>query len=272
MSIVTAILVFGSLLLLTGLMIGFSVAIPWLILAGVIAAGVWCGRTLDTQYNRKIFSAIIPTLFVALPLLWGVVSYKEFESLCQSAPPTELNLKSPRPQPGFLVDDVGLHAFHSGKFIRTPERLLEQKQITYYDQIFSTADNNFQPKAYRRSKVSNSNLAEPASDFAFKVSPIERISSRWHGPIYRLAYSVQSVRSSYALAKRSEYVFGGGLVGLYVHAVLGERGDHSDRDFSYLSCGYASSAPAAWRPRFTTNPNSESYFRADIELLNSILF
>ena len=272
MSIVAALLVFSFLLLLTGLMVGVSVAMPWLILAVAIAAGVRCGRMLDTRYNKKALSAILPTLFIAMPVLWGWASYKEFEFLCKSPAPSEPSLKSPRPQSGFLLDDMGLHAFQTGKFIRTPERLLEQKQIAYYDEIFSTADNNFQPKAYRRSKVSNSNLAEPASEFTFKVSKIERISSRWQGPIYQLAYSVESVRGSSVLAKKTEYVFGGGIVGLYLHALLGERGDRSERDFSHLSCGYASSAPAAWRPWFTTNPNSENYFKADIGLLNSLVY
>lgn len=272
MATIATALGFGLLLLITGLSIGISLAMPWLVLAGVVAAGVWCGRILDTRYKKKIFFAMIPILLVVLPLLWSVGNYKKFESLCAKEPPVTPILKSPRPQPGFLVDDLGLHAFHSGKFIRTPELLLESKQIAYYDEIFSTADNNFQPKAYRRSKVSNSNIAEPPSEFVFKVSEVEPVDGLWYSPIYRLSYSVQSTSGSPTLAKRFEYVFGGGLVGFYMHALLGTRGDYSDRDFSHLSCGYASTAPAAWRPRFSTNPNSENYSRADIELLSSIVY
>jgi len=253
----------------------FPPALPWLIAVAVVAAGIWLGRTLDARYGRRVFFALVPTLFVVTPLLWGYVSYLEFESLCQSAPPNTAGpTKLSSPQLSFLLDEANLRAFYSSKHIRTPAGLLEQKKISYYDTTFTPAYNNFQSTTYRNrgSNDHSSRLAEPVSEYSFRVSPIEQVPSRWWGPLYQLSYSVQATRGGSVLAKGSEYIFGGGFVGVYLHAVLGERGDYHDRDYSYLSCGYASSVPAAWRPRFTSNPNSENYFRADADLLKSITF
>lgn len=276
MYIIATIAIVGFLLLLleTVFFVVLGVLLPWIVVAVTIVIGIRIGRKLDAKYNRKRIFFIIPTAFVMVPSLWVFASYKEFDSLCKSAPSKTINSRSQSPQSGFLLDDLALHEFHSRKYIGTPDRLLREKQIIYYDEIFKEASNDFRPKVYRRSRVSNSNIAEPISEFAFKVSPVERIHSLWKGPIYRITYSVESIHEKTVLARGSEYIYGGGIVGLYVHAMLGEFRDHSDREFSYVSCGYASSAPDAWRPKnkVISDPNSERYFKADKELLSTIIF
>jgi len=94
---------------------------------------------------------------------------------------------------------------------------------------FNNSVHDFKREIYRSARNSNSNLAEPPSEFVFKVLPIHRIKSFLFPPIYKVSYEVQKLSDGKTLARASEYVFGGGLVGIYLRAFFGE-GFSNDRE------------------------------------------
>jgi hypothetical protein len=268
---ILAVFGFGALLLITGIWIGFFLLIPLIIVAFAIGVGYVAGREIDTHFSIRPAKYILPVAIVGVATAWGFLGYREFKFLCSSAPMSIERREEHNPQAGFLFDDSNLRMFEIQKSIQTPDRLYEQGKITYFDEVFLSGFGLTEKKIGRHSANFKSNVAEPPSDYVFQVSPIEKVANRWHSPIFRVKYSVVAVKSGRQESAQSEYIFGGGIVGLYMHAVLGARGDYSDQDFQYLSCGYASRVPAAWRPRFRSNPNFENYFLADIDLLRSIL-
>jgi hypothetical protein len=245
---------------------------PWLLLCGFAAFAIWIGRRTDSLIHTKAFTFAIPFVLIAIPLIWMVASYQSFERLCAEAPLPSTNKIATNPAIGFFVDDDSLREFERGKQTQTPFLLLESEEIAYFDYKASRFDPNApKEKLIRRTKKFSNKGPDPSSLYAFHVSVIAPIANPWHGPLYRATYSVQQVGDSLPVAIGSEYVFGGGIIGIYTQAILGERGDYQDRDFKYLACGYASKTPTAWRPRFNTNPSFDSYFRADRELLRPIL-
>lgn len=180
--------------------------------------------------------------------------------------------KVTKPQSGFLLDDQSLRQLGANKEIQVHYKLLENGQIAYFDYFDARHNPQVSPDHISRErKEFSSKVAEPRSGYVFKVPPILRVDEGWLSPTYQVRYSIQSVDEKEVLAQSSEYVFGGGIVGFYLHAVLGERGDYHDRDFNYLSSGHASRIPMAWRPRFSTNPVAEKYLRADKELVSATL-
>lgn len=264
-------IVFGALLLVTALSASLAFLAPWIAMAILLWLAYIIGRAIDGRNSFRFVKYLLPTAMVGVPALWGLLAYKDFERLCNSTP-TGLQKHGERhPQTGFLIDDTNMRNFDARKTVGIAAYLYDQGSLTYFDQVSVGGFGVSQRAIFRQSKQSNSNVAEPPSEYAFRVAPIESVPNRWHGPLFQVTYSVVSATTNQSVQSQSEHVFGGGIIGNYMHALLGERGDYSDKDFQYLSCGYASRRPAAWRPRFTSNVNRQNYVRADLELLSSIL-
>jgi hypothetical protein len=265
------VLVFAFLLLLTAIQIGFTILSPIIIAVAAISATYVVGISIDSRISHNVFKYLLPTAAIVIPVTWGILSYNHFKSLCEST----VNVKEmhliKRPQDGFLTDDSNLIRFEGSKGLRIASDLYEEGVITYFDVVQTFGFGGSEPTISRRSKQSNNDAVNPTSNYMLRVAPIEKIESRWHAPLFKVSYELSAKDKSQPTKRQSEYVFGGGLIGFYMHAFLGERGDYSDKDFKFLSCGYASRKPAAWRPRFSSNPNSANYHRADRDFLRDIL-
>lgn len=268
---VVVLIVFGALLLVTALSASLAFLAPWIAMAMVLWLGYLIGRAIDARTSLRFAKYLLPAAIVGVPSLWGMLAYNDFERLCNSTTPGSKNQAERHPQTGFLVDDANLRNFDVKKTVGIAGYLYGQNRLSYFDQVSVSGFSLGQKAIFRQSKQSTSNVAEPPSAYAFRVAPIASVPNRWHGPLFRVTYSLVSTTTGQSIESQSEHVFGGGIIGIYVHALLGERGDYSDKDFQYLSCGYASQRPAAWRPRFDSNVNRRNYVRADLELLSSIL-
>lgn len=269
---ISAVLVLGGMLVLGAFFTVIELLLPWVLLAGFTYVGISVGRVIDTACKTKAGKFLVPIALLTAAGTWGILSYLQFSSLCEVAPARLLVGKVATRQAGFLVDDGNLRKIENGKEIKIHYHLLENRQIAYFD-IFSK---RFDPEAspnhiMRERKEISSKVAEPRSEYAFTVSPISHVGSWFLSPTYQLRYEILAVDTKEVFARSNEYVFGGGILGYYMHAVLGERGDYSEKDYKYLSCGHASKTPMAWRPHFSTNPNAENYLRTDMELISASL-
>lgn len=272
MSTLASFLSLGALLIAGALSFGLLVLFPWILLAGCTYISFLVGRGIDLVRKTNHFRFFIPLASLAAASLWGILSYHQFTSLCERAPTRVLIGRVAKPQSGFLLDDQSLRQLGANKEIKVHYKLLENGQIAYFDYYDARYNPQVSPEHISRErKEFSSKVAEPRSGYVFKVLPILRVNEGWLSPTYQVRYSIQSADAKEVFAQSSEYVFGGGILGFYIHAVLGERGDYDDKDYKYLSCGHASQTPMAWRPRFSTNPNAENYLHADRELVSAAL-
>lgn len=268
--VVATFVVFGLLLLITALSIGFTLLYPWLIALAGIGVAYQFGRMIDRRTSSAIFKYSFPAILVFGVLAWVKLSYNEFLSLCNSTPLDAPHQQAKTSYAAFLVDDETLQEFEASKRISIGYQLMEQKRLAYYDEIIIAKV--LEPRrivSRRADSVANSTSKTPTR-YALRSSSVERVSNHLHSPIFRVTYYLEERAPHRPLAARTEYLFGGGAVGLYMHAILGERGDYGDRDYRYLSCGYASHSPGAWRPRFSSNPNHRNYYAADVMMLSSL--
>jgi hypothetical protein len=270
MASVMAVLVFGLLFLLFLFSLAISTLMPWLILIAILFGAVKIGLVLKRHSKYSKFAILLPALSVVFPAAWGMASYTSFISACEKSNGAEIYKKSDAPQEGFLLDAKELESWPFYKTVNSPGMLFNAGKIKYYDMYFNNSRNNFKREIYRNSD-SRSNLAQPPSEFVFKVMPIERSNSYLLAPIYRVSYEVQRMNSPVVLARGSEYVFGGGLIGMYLKAFFGKNFTSDREEYNYLACGYAAKSPIAWRPTSIQFEDSDLYVKADLDLLKTII-
>jgi hypothetical protein len=272
MASVVSILGFGLLLLLYFISLVVSTLMPWVIVLIVFVVSVKIGLYLDKNFKSIFFVVFLPFVFLVLPSVWGVVSYRTFIAACDVQDKDDFVGRYETPLDGFVVDNGELQKKPFYKSVSVQGALYDAEKIKFYDMYFNNVENNFQREVYRRSKNSSSNVAEPPGEFVFKVLPIQRMKSILFSPIYKVSYQVEELRNHRVLARGSEYVLGGGLLGSYLKAIFGENFSNDREEYNYISCGYASKKPIAWRPMSQKNPSYEIYNIADAVLLKSIIY
>ena len=267
-----AALVFGSLLLGTLIGFGLTIAFPWALLCGFMFLAYVAGKKSEKIFGIRQLRFAAPVTAAIAGVIWLLSAYSAFEANCSTIVAPELLRKASSRQPGFLMSDQYLRQFQNEKEVKIAQQLLLQRRISYYDYFARRFDPQAEVSQVVRNRLEfGDKSATPPSEYSFYVSPVKPIPNQWFWPLYRVEYSVVSRRTSEPISVGSEVVLGGGLVGLYIQALKGERGDTDKRDYQYLACGYASKRPDAWRPHFSTNSNYQNYLQADTAMLQSIL-
>lgn len=96
------------------------------------------------------------------------------------------------------------------------------------------------------------------------VHPHQPLKKWWLPPISQAVIEVRDADTNQLLAKATDVVFGGGVLGTYLRLLGG------DQDYERLSCGFVSPRVGPWRPTLMKRPRYEEYIRADLRLINAV--
>ncbi len=256
------------LLVATGITYGFWLGIP--ILTAYIALKV--GRLVDGKDGAFIFQWIVPVVVIGVPAVWTFAGYMTFQTECKNVPSPSFKF-FPESQPdSFYLDQSGIKQspYHRSSSI--------YKQLTFwfYEEGYRGGDGprgtGFQ---YLRRTYSDGQrqywdgrieyVPEPLSKYAFVLSRPNRIDYWWRPPIYISESIVIERSSNKELAKASDLIFGGGIIGIYFSIIK------NSVEYSYLSCGFASEDIGTWRPKNGRDPRRNQYLQADLNFLSTAL-
>lgn len=241
------ILIFGVVgLVMLAIFLGVS-ALP-----AIIAYGV--GRQFGVRYLRWL----LPCLVIASPIGWTYAGYSAFKASCASLP-TQAFVFAPVGAPeGFLSDAV--HVDSSDLIERGLFKFIEQRQNSTKIRRDFAGDKQY-PRSPIPVKTEWVPITESESEFVVTESMEQQVDRWWRPPIYINSLEVKELKSGRLLAKATDLVFGGGILGPYMRLLGG------DQDFERVSCGYASADVGAWRPSLTSRPRFAQYRESDAAFL-----
>lgn len=205
----------------------------------------------------------LPTVLFFLIVVWGFASYLTFRHDCQIKPKTEIFTFLVTPAAGFtLHNEIG----YLGNFYWEP--MLETGAFHFID--MSDRRRCIGAKEYVQSSyfpitMQCAQYSSMKSKYVVHLFPMQKIHYWWSPPIFISEIRIEEVSSGRVLAKASELIFGGGLVGRYL-SILG-----GDQDFKYISCGYTDTDIGAWRPTLVNSPRFAEYEAADLLLVTKVL-
>ncbi|TAK89486.1 MAG: hypothetical protein EPO06_11300 [Burkholderiaceae bacterium] len=266
-----ATLVFGSMLLIFAIWVGFH----YLCLVGLpllVIFGAWkCGKILDEKFQTNFQKYVFVLLIVAVPGLWAYLSLNEIDQICKLSPGIQIYSTAGSPQDGLFLDDGNLGFIGTRKSISSVQHLLDIKKINFFEE----SNNKICPNCnepYRRTIINGKYEYTYAlsSKFSFSAEKIQPYKEKPYLPIYQIRYTISEISTGKILAESNEAIIGGGLLGIYLQAFFGERGDYDYKDYEYMSCGHASKTIASWRPYFSTNPNKAKYIEADSTMITKV--
>lgn len=201
---------------------------------------------------------VLPSLVVALPASWAAAGYFTFKENCKTIPHTQYFS-----QPGSKIDGF----FLTGRHISANE-LLEKGAFQFVEEV-ANASKIRQTVAvegmYKNSppRAKSEWVPTAAAKSLYEVTELEPkpVEYWWKPPIFKYDIEVKERKSAKLLARATDLVFGGGLLGTYLILLGG------DQDFDRLSCGYASAEPGPWRPTLASRVRSTQYMDADLRFL-----
>jgi hypothetical protein len=229
----------------------FLIGIPVLIARAAFRAGRTVGEQKGIPAARWIFFLLV----VGVPSAWIAAGYLVFEKRCSTLPKPEFLSHAESKPISFLVDDRALYSFHRWASVRD---LLEVGKFRFYEKPRPEGGPPYD-RAYSRRDLYGpewrqlERISIKPSQYGLVFSELHQASDWWLPPIYLSNISVQEVASGKVLAKASELVYGGGIVGLYLRMI------GRDQDYDYLSCGYISKEIGAFRPSLVANPRHGQY-------------
>jgi len=233
------------------------------LLVVLMAAPGWLG----VAWGRRIRSPLARTLpvlvLVGVPLVWAVAGYRVFEARCTQVPPPVYALRLQQPATGFLsrsevVNWHPLLAQGPFGFVEVPAGPATTRRNTAGPRPRADA-----PAALNTVWIDNT--AAQAS-YVLLDTPPEPLDLCWHPPVRLHHLELRELASDRLVARATDLVYGGGLVGLYLRLLGG-----GDQDMAALSCGYASADIGPWRPTLTSRPRYRQYQEADDRFLRLAL-
>lgn len=207
---------------------------------------------------------VLPAAAVCVVVAWALASYRAFADACRTAPPVEIFAARHRAT-GMVVAgyDRGLPG---GRF--NSAALLESGLVSFVDhsgrrECLSFDEQTQPPRASVTAHCPQFEGAKPGVVLDFQEPA--RIDRWWWPPVYRDVIDLRDAATGSLLARATDVVFGGGLVGYYLRAY------HGDQDFSHLSCGYASADIGPMRPTLLGRPRMNQYRSADLHFITDAL-
>lgn len=220
------------------------------------------GAVLDRKAKNLATRWLLPFTATGLVAAWTCASFLTFQSACEAVPGITV-LSTPSNAPiGFRMREA--QNGHIGNLGFNWPSILETGAFQFVD-----TDGGRQcigEKAHERQPAFPiTNKCDPSlrSTMVVNVLPHRAVEDWWSPPIFDAAVEVRDSDTDQVLAKASELIFGGGLIGKYLRLLGG------DQDFERLSCGFASRSIGPWRPSLTSRPRFTEYQQADLNLLKA---
>lgn len=208
---------------------------------------------------------LFPTALMLLVLTWSFTGYLAFKRGCRTIPKFEVLAPPSTPPVGFMLygdasTSMG-YAFSAGA-------VLETGAFQFIDMEGGRRCTGVKPHERSPEFPITSQCSQHASttsEFAVHVVPMKPVHYWWSPPIFVSEIRVEEVKSGNVIARASDLIFGGGVVGRYLRLLGG------DQDFKHLSCGYASADIGPWRPSLTSRPRFAEYKAADVAFVAKAL-
>ena len=221
---------------------------------------IYVAYVIGKTIGRFSLHIIMPALTLTLPILWATVGYYNFKHNCQESK-SAVFLHSPAvEQEGFLLDDRTENYSH-GRF--NADNAIVKGHFKFIEVRTSDMGKIRRIYKYKNSSQYKSLATEivphskSKSNYVLIIDPLRRTNSWWAPPTYTYEAKIKEIKSSNTIAKVTESLFGGGLIGRFMIKIFG------DQDYEYLSCGYVSNSVGPWRPTLITRKSYEYYNNAD---------
>lgn len=224
------------------------------IFLGVSALPAVIAYRIGRRFKMRPLRWVLPAFAIGLPLAWASAGYSTFKASCSSIPTREF-VSAPAMQPeGVLlnarhVDGADLIKREIFKFIERPHGATKVRRDFAGEKQYPSSPipvkTEFVPSTASR------------SEYLVTESMERQMDRWWNPPIYLHTLQVSEMKTGRLLAKATDLVFGGGVLGPYMRLFGG------DQDFEHISCGYASESVGAWRPSLASRPRFAEYRAAD---------
>lgn len=221
------------------------------------------GRTLGRRASLPAIKWLLPLAAIALVTAWAVASVRTFQRACDAHLGREAALAYRGQAKGLVVRDATRTFPPRAGFDWQP--VLETRTVEFVDidrQRMCSGDKQHPRLPY---SIQRSCDMSPRPELVVQVHPIRPVQHWWHPPIFEVSTDVTEVVSGPVLARATDIVFGGGLVGKYMRLFGG------DQDYEFLSCGYASKNIGPWRPSLASHPRFGQYREADLALIKAVV-
>lgn len=220
--------------------------------------GYRVGRLFGTSYLRWV----LPALAIGLPITWASAGYSTFKASCNSLPASEF-VSAPLSAPEGILSDA-LHVNGTDLIERGIFKFVERPQGSAKIRRDFAGEKQY-PNSPIPVKTEFIPITASKSEYVITESMARQADRWWRPPIHTHTLQVKEAKTGRLLAKTTDLVFGGGIVGPYMRLMGG------DQDFEYVSCGYASEGVGAWRPSLTSRPRFKQYREADAAFLRRAL-
>jgi hypothetical protein len=208
---------------------------------------------------------LFPATLLLLVLTWAFAGYFAFKRDCSTTPKFEVLAPPSSPPAGFMLYG---DASTSMGYAFSSNAVLETGAFQFIDMEGGRRCTGVKP--HPRSPVfpitsQCSQHASTKSEFAVHAIPMKRVHYWWSPPIFVSEIKVEEIKSGKVIARASDLIFGGGIVGMYLRMFGG------DQDYKYLSCGYASADIGPWRPSLSSRPRFAEYETVDVAFVAKAL-
>ena len=232
------------------------------IFLGVSALPAVIAYRVGRRFKARRLRWVLPALAIGLPLAWASAGYSTFKASCRSLPSQEFVFAPATPTEGILstalhVDGVDLIERGIFKFVEEPRGSAKVRRSFAGERQYPTS-----PIPVKTEFVQST---ASKSEYLVTESMKRQVDRWWNPPIHVHTLQINEVKTGRLLAKATDLVFGGGVLGPYMRLLGG------DQDFEHVSCGYASEKVGAWRPSLASRPRFAEYKTADATFLRRAL-
>lgn len=220
------------------------------------------GYKVGSRSGVRYLRWVLPGAAIGLPIAWASAGYSTFKASCSSLPATEF-VSAPVSAPEGILSNAlrvsGTDLIERGifKFVERPQGSSKIRR--------DFAGEKQYPNSPIPVKTEFIPITASKSEFVVAESMERQADRWWRPPIHTHTLQVKEAKTGRLLAKATDLVFGGGIVGPYMRLIGG------DQDFEYVSCGYASEGVGPWRPSLTSRPRFKQYREADAAFLRRAL-
>lgn len=229
---------------------------------GVSALPAIVGYRVGSRSGVRYLRWVLPAAAIGLPIAWASAGYSTFKASCSSLPAPEF-VSAPIFAPEGILSNA-LHVSGTDLIERGVFKFVERSQGSAKLRRDFAGEKQY-PNSPIPVKTEFIPITESKSYYVITESMEQRADHWWNPPIHTHTLQVKEAKTGRLLAKTTDIVFGGGIVGPYMRLIGG------DQDFEYVSCGYASKGVGAWRPSLTSRPRFKQYLEADAAFLQRAL-
>lgn len=240
---------------------GFVGLVTLVIYGGILLVPAAVAYFIGSLFRPRYLRWLLASLVLALPVAWAFAGYAAFREGCSSLPKQEFMSHPPSRPESLRISKTHVNA--EDLIQRGIVRLVERD---FTETIVNRLTAGERKYAHAPIPVETDSIPAAQAESAYLVTESEqKIARWWNPPLFLVALTVKERDSGRELARATDLVFGGGMIGEYLQIFWG------DQDFDRLSCGYASPDVGAWRPTLSSRPRFTQYREADAAFLQRAL-